>query len=97
MLAYPPLILLVDIPVDGVVNVHNRFPVFQRKSEGGINAILQRFYCRMLPDHPLRILIYNAFHQLRQILVIIIKGIAVHATFIYNIPNGNLAQRLLVQ
>ena len=73
------------------------FPVFQSKANDGMKAILNGVNGRVLPDHPVRLFIDDGLHQLGQILKIIIKGVAVDAAVIHNVPYGDLTDGPLIQ
>ena len=83
--------------IAGVVQVVHSPLILCGKGRG----IPERLLPAVVPVHLglkiLRFQLENILHKSKDIHVIVIKGIAVHAAVIYNIPNGNLAQRLLVQ
>ena len=77
--------------------MQHRFPVFQRKANQRIQTLFNRINRRIQLNHPLRFLLGDGFHQIRQVLKIVVKGVAVDSTVVINILNGDLAQRLLIE
>ena len=54
-----------SIPIDGVVDMHRRFPILQSKADDCIQTVFQGLYGRMLLNDPLSILVDDALCKVR--------------------------------
>ena len=77
--------------------MQHRFPVFQSKANQRIQTLVGRINSRIATNQLLCFLLGDSFHQIRQVLKIVVKGIAVDSTVIHNVLDGDLAQRLLIE
>ena len=55
------------------------------KSDQCIHTLIHRINCRMFPDDPVDFIVDHFLHKLRNIMIIIVKGIAVHPAVLHNV------------
>lgn len=71
--------------------------VLQREGYRRAEAVLYRAYLLILLDDPLHLVRDYLLEERREILIVIIEGIAVDAAVLDYVLDGDLVQRALVQ
>ena len=85
------------IPVYRMINVHHRPLILQREPEGHVEALVQGGDGGVGADQLLRLLGDDLAQQGGDIAEVIVKGVAVDAAVLHNVPHADLVQGLLVQ
>lgn len=96
MVADAPLIVLINVPVHRAVNMQNSLPVRLRKTDCSIQACLDGFHRWMRLDDLLGIFTDDRFYKLGEILIVVVKRVAVDPTGFGNAADGDFAERFLV-
>ena len=90
-------LLLIDGPVGGIVDVHGHSAALQREIDHALKAFPQGIDDEALLNGPLSILHDDCVDERRQILKVIVEGIAVDPAVLHNVLDGDFIDRPLLQ
>ena len=83
-------VLLIDIAVHRIADVHNRFFILQCKAKSDFDRFIDRLDALVFMYQAVGRVHDNIFDQRGDILKIILKGVAVDTAFLYNFPDADL-------
>ena len=92
-----PEIVLENIAVDGFIDVQDRAAVPGAEVHHGVDGLLHRADVRIVRDEPVRLLPHDLLDQRGDVLVVIIKGIAVDAARFHDVLHRDLTERLFIE
>ena len=95
--AYLPEIVLIHFPVGRSVDMQDGFFVLDSKGYGEFQSLLDAFNPGIFLDDTVSLVFENFFHKRRQILVVVIEGIAVYAAVLDNVLYCYLMIGLFIQ
>ena len=90
-------ILLIHIPVDGIVDMLHRLAVLQRKLERQLGALIQRADGGIGGDETIHLLLDDLLNEGGNILIMVVKGVAVDAAILHDAAHADFAQGILVK
>ena len=83
-------VLLIDIAVHRIADVHNRFFILQCKAKSDFDRFIDRLDAWVLLYQAVGRVHDNLLDQRGDILKMIVKGVAVDTAFLYNFPDADL-------
>ena len=90
-------IALINITIGGIVDMQRGAPVLQDEFHGDVQTFLIGRNARVFSDDEVAFLLGDGLDQIRNILKMIIEGVAVDAALLDDVLDGDFVQRLFVE